>query len=158
MNENIVQLDANEDTFVNLLDKCIQTFHTAFNAYVWDATKYVEEIPVPKPANASAWVEMRLNGPRITAISRSNTKIYVDISILNTCVYNEKNPLFIRHINNQSIDFFLNTVFSVPGYDCFQLNNDGVKANFFGYVDTNIKMMQGTVEAHYCLAYDDGTQ
>jgi hypothetical protein len=144
--------------FLTTMNACVQAFHTGFNAYMWNGQKFVEEVPLPKTQASVNIFEMRLNGPRCKPISAGSTKFYLDVNILCTCVYDEKNPLFIRNMICQAIDFLINTAFIVPDIGCMQLNNDEVKGNYFGFVDPTIQISQGTAEGHYYLAYDSGTQ
>lgn len=113
--------------------------------------------------DSSNFVELRIDGPYITELSKDYFRLYYEVNILHqytrseTNIYNRFNTL-----GNIQAAFTTITVYddedNIVG--CMTLDQDlrdrqRVQTNDFGQIDPDVDILQATVEGHYILMMEN---
>lgn len=127
--------------------------------HVDEAGNYVTKLPT--------WAEARFNGPFVVPITKNSFRAEVFVNFLISTKLDRTNAY--DHDDNVGIVFasFINSinVFKLASdgtgatepLGCFQLQTDhknAIMVNHFGQLDTDVKLTQSTVEAHYVMHLD----
>lgn len=118
-------------------------------------------------------IEIRMDGPYVTEISKDYYRLYTEISILVQATLDQNDAHILQKLLGKSFDAFTASIKifkfgSGPEDDqsllgCATLINDidrreRVQVNNFGLIDKSVNIAQGTVEGHYELFLDTPTQ
>lgn len=122
-----------------------------------------------RPKNAKTFAEFRMDGPRLTLLSRNYWQIWVAINVLvqNTM---DDDGFHGKHVAIGKIVDAMNTPIPVYKFGdgisddstvlvgCLEMIHDKfnrLQVNHFGQIDKTVRLEQATVEAHY-LMYLEG--
>lgn len=106
------------------------------------------------------WFELRLNGPKARPIgSKNEYDFYLEVNVLCQTSFDDKDVYALKKmlgIAAQALNQDL-CVFQYGDDDSTYVGvlqliaADGIDMHDFGQVDPKIKVVQGSVEAHYCM-------
>lgn len=141
---------------------------THFNDTIKDVPIYIEGA-WRDTSNVPKLVEIRVDGPYVTEISRGYYRLYVEVSLLVQATLNQQDAHILHKLLGKCLDAFTASIKiykygSGPADNqdllgCAKLLNDPdkrerVQVNNFGIIDRNVNIAQGTVEGHYELFLD----
>jgi len=112
------------------------------------------------------FIELRVDGPTYTEISKKYWKLYIEINVLLQCAKNNQNFHRMRQLSGNVMEMFKPciTVYRYGDDDSLvgtfvrmdqEANRNNMQVSHFGQVDPVNQLEQATVESHYVMHLEE---
>jgi hypothetical protein len=113
-------------------------------------------------------IELRVDGPYYTEVSKKYWKVYVEVNVLIQCAKNNQNFHRVRQLSGNVMEIFEPCIsvykYGTPGDDSYvgslgrmdqEDGRNNMQVSQFGQVDPVNQLEQATVEAHYVMYLEE---